>query len=157
MLIPELRRKPAQILIPPVVGLGTFDHVCFGSPTWWLSTNIHVRSFPRSPEAAALPNGKPFSAFVVCRRYWHHNLETVRKMGTKLGGRWIDGTHFSFQGGRVRSLLSLVSYLGTGEDRPRKFGVKIPPSGIRPNQLEDARTFANGLADQVLAGKPTQR
>jgi hypothetical protein len=156
MLIPELRRRPAEISIPPVVGKGTYDLVCFGSPTWWLSTNIPIRSFLQSPDAAALLKGKQFTAFVVCRRYWHHNLETVRKLGTKLGGRWIDGTHFSFEGGQVRSLLSLVSYLGTGEDRPRKFGIKIPPSNLRPHHLDEARTFANGLADRLLGSNAPQ-
>jgi len=29
---------------------------------------------------------KPFAAAVCCRRYWRHNLKTVRRLGTKSGG-----------------------------------------------------------------------
>ena len=48
--------------------------------------------------------GKPFAAAAVCcRRYWKHNLETVRRLGTERGGVFADGIHFRYQGGQVRS------------------------------------------------------
>jgi hypothetical protein len=60
----------------------------------------------------------------VCRRYWKHNLKTVRRPGTKRGGEYLDGVHFRYQGGQVRSSLSLISYLGSGEYRTRYLGVR---------------------------------
>jgi hypothetical protein len=42
------------------------------------------------------------------------------------GGVFADGIHIRYQGGQVRSLLSLLSYLGSGEYRERYLGVKIP-------------------------------
>ena len=51
----------------------------------------------------------------------------------------------------MRSLLSLISYLGSGEYRDRYLGVKIPPTNIH-GHLESARTFARGLADEL--GQP---
>jgi hypothetical protein len=86
---------------------------------------------------------------VVCRRYWSINLRSVRKLGTKRGGEYVDGTHFSYAGGQIRSLLSLFSYFGKGENRERYLGVKIPPSNLKPDYLEQAQAFANDLAERL--------
>lgn len=91
----------------------------FSSPTWWLSTDVPVRSFLESDTASRVLKGKPFAAAVCCRRYWKHNLKTVRRLGTKRGGVYADGIHFRYQGRQVRSLLSLLSYLGSGKYRER--------------------------------------
>jgi hypothetical protein len=57
----------------------------------------------------------------------------------------------------VRSLLSLLSYLGSGTYRERYPGVKIPPTGIQDYHLETARKFADELASRVAgAGVPHQ-
>ena len=129
-----------------------YDLVCIGSPTWWLSTDVPIRSFLESDTARQVLTGTPFTAAVCCRRYWRHNLKTVRRLGTKSGGIFADGIHFRYQGGQLRSLLSLLSYLGSGEYRDRYLGVKIPPTNLQNYHLDAARTFADGLADQLLAG-----
>ena len=46
----------------------------------------------------------------------------------------------------MRSLLSLISYLGSGEYRERYVGMKIPPTNLRDSHLEQARSFAERLA-----------
>jgi hypothetical protein len=149
MLLPELRRTTAEIRFPDEVLKDEYDLICIGSPTWWLSTSVPVRSFLQSDAAHQLLNGKRFTAFVACRRYWRHNLDTVKKLGARQGGKYSDGIHFSYQGGQVRSLLSLISYLGTGEYRERYLGIKIPPTNLQPYHLEEAVKFANGLADTL--------
>ena len=50
----------------------------------------------------------------------------------------------------MRSLLSLISYLGSGEYRERYLGVKIPPTNLQDYHLDDARAFAGRLADVLL-------
>jgi hypothetical protein len=152
MIPAESRRRPAQIVIPDIVAEREYDLVCIGSPTWWLSTDVPVRSFLESPTASRVLNGKPFAAVVCCRRYWKHNLKTVRRLGTERGGVFAGGIHFRYQGGQVRSLLSLLSYLGSGEYRERYLGVKIPPTNLRDYHLAEARKFADGLADRLLSG-----
>ena len=152
MLVPETRHATTKIRIPDQVGAGDYDLVVIGSPTWWLSTSVPIRSFLVSDEAGRVLKGKRFTGFVACRRYWKHNLNTVKAMGTKLGGEYVEGAHYAYQGGQVRSLLSLVSYLGSGEYRPRFLGVKIPPTNLVPQQLDEARSFAAGLADTL--GQP---
>jgi hypothetical protein len=157
MIPAELRRRPAQIHIPDVVTERDYDLVCIGSPTWWLSTDVPVRSFLESDTARQVLDGKPFAAAVCCRRYWRHNLKTVRKLGIKSGGVFLDGIHFRYQGGQVRSLLSLISYLGSGEYRDRYLGIKIPPTNLQDYHLDAARKFADGLADRLMAGSAEAR
>ena len=102
MIPAELRRATGEIRIPEEAISREYDLVCVGSPTWWLSTSVPIRSFLESEAAGRLLDRQHFAAFVVCRRYWRHNLKTVKKLGTKRGGRFLDAAHFSYQGGQVR-------------------------------------------------------
>jgi menaquinone-dependent protoporphyrinogen IX oxidase len=150
MIPPELFRTTGKIRIPDVVAEREYDLVCIASPTWWLSTDVPIRSFLESEIAGRVLKGKPFAVAVVCRRYWRHNLKTVRRLATNHGGVFVDGIRFRYEGGQVRSLLSLISYLGSGKYRQRYLGVKIPPTNIQTYHLEAARKFANGLADRLF-------
>jgi hypothetical protein len=49
-------------------------------------------------------------------------------------------------------MLSLTSYLGSGQYRDRYLGVRIPSTNIQPQQLEQAREFAAEVADQIFGG-----
>jgi hypothetical protein len=113
-----------------------------------------IRSYLKSDAAATLLDGRSFAAFVVCRRYWKNNLETVQKLAESHGATCIDVTHFTYLGGQVRSLLSLISYLGTGEYRERYLGIKIPPTNLQPDGDDAARVFANGVIDRLASHQP---
>src|SRR3954470_24221161 len=149
MLPAQLRGATGEIRLPDEATHGDYDLVCIGSPTWWLKTSVPIRSFLKSDAAERLLKGKRFAAYVVCRRYWSINLKTVRKLGTEQGGDYLDGIHFSFAGGQVRSLLSLLSYFGKGENRERYLGVRIPPTNLTPDYPEQARAFAAEPAARV--------
>src|SRR3954466_6259711 len=151
MLPAQLRGATGEIRVPDEAREGGYDLVCIGSPTWWLKTSVPIRSFLKSAEAGPLLSGKRFTAFVVCRRYWSINLKAVKKLGTRRGGEYVEGIHFSFAGGQVRSLISLLSYFGKGEARDRHLGVKTPPTNLKPDYSEQARAFAAGLADGMTA------
>jgi flavodoxin len=154
LLWPQLRRKTGQIAIPEAAKQGDYDLVCFGSPTWFFTTAMPLRSYLKSEEARAVLAGKPFAAYVVCRRYWSINLKEVRKLGTRQGGKWGDGIRFAYEGGQIRSLLSLLSYFGKGEMRERSLGIKIPPTNLKPDFGVEANAFANKLADSLGASAP---
>ena len=109
LLWPQLRRKTGQIRIPDEAKGSDYDLVCFGSPTWFFTTAMPLRSYLKSDEARTVLAGKPFAAYVVCRRYWSINLKEVRKRGTAKGGKYVDGIRFTYEGGQIRSLLSLLS------------------------------------------------
>ena len=154
MLPAQLRSATGEIQVPDEAQRGDYDLICIGSPTWWLKTSVPIRSFLKSDAAGRLLNGKRFAAFVVCRRYWSINLKTVKKLGTRQGGEWVNGIHFSFAGGQVRSLLSLLSYFGKGENRERYLGIKIPPTNLKSDYHESAQAFANELADGLGGDGP---
>jgi len=148
---PQLRRKTGQILIPDEARAGDYDLVCVGSATWFFTTNMPLRSYLKSDEARTVFAGKPFAAYVVCRRYWSVNLKEVKKLGAALGGRYLDGIRFTYEGRQVRSLLSLISYFGTGEMRERSLGIKIPPTNLKPGFETQASEFAHELAEALGA------
>ena len=150
----QTRQATGEIRTPDEVRIRDYDLICIGSPTWWRATSMPLRSFLKSEEAKTLLSGKPFAVFVVCRRYWQENLETVRKLGVLQGGRYVGGIHFGYPGGQLRSMLSLTSYLGSGEYRDRYMGVPIPTTNIQPEQIEQTRIFAAELADQLFGDRP---
>lgn len=155
LLVPQLRQKTGQIKIPEAAQHGDYDLICFGSPTWWFRTAMPLRSYLTSAEAGRILAGKPFAAYVVCRRYWSINLKEVKRRGIARGGRYLDGTRFTYEGGQVRSLLALLSYLGKGEMRERSLGIKIPPTNLKPDFGAQAQEFANKLADSLEAAAVT--
>jgi menaquinone-dependent protoporphyrinogen IX oxidase len=150
MMPAQVRGATGEIQIPEEARDGDYDLVVIGSPTWWIKTSVPIRSYLKSDAAGRILNKTRFTTFVVCRRYWGFNLRGVKKLGTERGGEYVDGIHFSFAGGQVRSLLSLISYFGKGENRERYLGVKIPPTNLQPDYAEEARTFASGLADRLV-------
>ena len=87
-----------QIRIPDEAQEGDYDLICFGSPTWFFTTNMPLRSYLKSDEAGKVLAGKRFAAYVVCRRYWSINLKEVKKLGTAAGGAFADGTRFHLRG-----------------------------------------------------------
>jgi hypothetical protein len=149
MLPAQLRRATGSFRMSEDLASEDYDMICIGSPTWWLTTCMPVRSFMKSDAARKLLRGKPFAAFAVCRRYWRNNLYTVRDLGVQQGGRFVKGTHFAHAGGQIRSLLSLISFLGKGEDRPHYLGVSIPSAGLKPDYRTEARSFADELVDHL--------
>ena len=155
LLWPQLRRRTGQIRIPELTQAGAYDAVIFGSPTWFFTTAMPLRSYLKSEDARTVLAGKPFAAYVVCRRYWSVNLHEVQKLGTAQGGRYLDGTHFTYEGGQIRSLLSLLSYFGKGEMRERYLGIEIPPTNLKPDFGDQAKAFANQLADTLDGTRTT--
>ncbi len=148
-------RTTGQIAIPEAATRNDYDLICVGSATWFFTTNMPLRSYLVSEAAKQVFDGKPFAAYVVCRRYWSINLKEAKKLATAQGGRFVDAIHFQYEGGQIRSLLSLLSYFGKGEMRDRALGVRIPPTNLKPDFEGQAREFANRLADGLLgSSKP---
>jgi menaquinone-dependent protoporphyrinogen IX oxidase len=147
----QKRGETGEISIPDEARNGDYDLICIGSPTWWQTVSMPMRSFLKSDEARKLLSGKPFVVFVVCRQYWRENFEAVRALAEEQGGRYVDEIHFTYPGDSLRSMLSLTSYLGSGEYRQKYLGLRIPPTNVQPEQLEQTRKFATGLADRLFA------
>jgi hypothetical protein len=149
MLLPQLCHATGQIHVPDTVREGDYDLVCIGSPTWWLNPCMPIRSFMESDLAGTVLAGKRFAAIVVCHRYWKGNLATVRALGIKKGGKFVDGIHFVAAGGPIGSMLALMSYFKTGVIKDRYLGIKIPPANLQPSYVGESQAFAGELADSL--------
>lgn len=146
----QKRGETGEIRTPDTVRDNDYDLICIGSPTWWETVSLPMRSFLKSDEAQKVLQDKQFAVFVVCRQYWQENLMAVRELAEQQGGRYVDEIHFTYPGDSVRSLLSLTSYLGSGEYREKYLGVRIPSTNVQPEQLGETREFAGTLADRLF-------
>jgi hypothetical protein len=146
MLPGQFRRKTGEIQIPDEAQSGEYDLVVLGGPTWWLTANMPMRSYLKTDGAKAVLNGKP-SRVLRFTPLLARNVSTMQKMGEAAGGQWLDETHFLAEGNQVRSMMSWLSYMRSGEMKERWFGVKIPPTNLKPDFEEQARDFANRLLD----------
>ena len=151
----QLRHKTGEIRIPPEAQGGDYDLVLLASPTWWFQTSMPMRSYLESPSAKAVLEGKPFACASISRRYYGTNLRQQKKLGEKSGGRFVDKVHFVAAGGQVKSMLSWLGYVKHGEPQPRVFGLKMPPPNLKPDFDEQARSFVDGVVDEVLAKPAT--
>ena len=146
ILIAQRRRRVGEIRVPDEATRSDYDLVVIGSPTWWLTTNMPIRSYLQSEAGRAVLSGRPFAAFSVSRRYWKGNMRDVRELGEANGGRWLGETHFTADGGQVRSMLSWLSCMKRGEARDRILGVKMPRPNLKPDFEQQARSFIERVA-----------
>ena len=146
----QLRHKTGEIRIPPEAQSGEYDLVLLASPTWWFQTSMPIRSYLESPAAQTILHDTPFACASISRRYYSINLGQQKKLGEKAGGRFIDKTHFVSAGGQVKSMLAWLGYMKHGEPLERVFGLKMYPPNLKPDYEEQARTFVDGVVDEVF-------
>jgi flavodoxin len=150
ILFAQRSKRTGPIGIPAEAAGGDYDLVLIGSPTWWLTTNMPIRSYLKSPEAKKVMDGKPFAAASVSRRYWKGNIKDVRELGEANGGRWVDQTHFLAEGGQVKTMMSWLAFYKYGEARERSFGLKMPPPNLQSNYPDQARDFIDTVHERVF-------
>ncbi|NMD58157.1 flavodoxin family protein [Tsukamurella conjunctivitidis] len=149
-LVPaQARGAVGEVRVPPQVNDGPYDLICIGSPTWWDRASIPVRSFLRSDDARRLLAGRRFAVFVACRDRWRGNHDEVRDLAQWQGGRYAGEVHATYPGDQLTSMLSLTSFLGSGEQREKYLGVAIPPTNVQPAHLEAARGLAARIAEDA--------
>jgi flavodoxin len=150
MLPAQRRRKTGDIIIPPEAQHQGYDLVILGSPTWWLTTCMPVRSYLQSPAAKSVLNGKPFAAVSVSRRYYKGNLGDIKQLGEQVGGTWAGGTHFVSDGNQVMSMVSWLVFMRKNEPRSRYLGLSLTRPNLKADYAEQAKRYADKLADQVF-------
>jgi hypothetical protein len=147
MLSPQLGHATGQISVPDIVQEGDYDLVCIASPTWWFNPCMPIRSFMESDLAGTVLAGRRFAIVVVCHRYWKSNLATLKALGIKQGGKFVNAIHFIAAGGPVGSMLALMGFLGSGKVQEHYLGMKLPPPNLQPSFAGEAHAFADELAD----------
>ena len=154
MLPAQVRRKTGEIEIPAAAASGDYDLVVIGSPTWWLTTCMPVRSYMHDPAAEKVLSGKPFAVFTTSRRYYKNNIKTVRELGEKFGGRCVGDIHFVSDGNQVMSMWSWLVFMRHNIEKRRWFGVPLPKPNLSEGFDGQAVDFINEVADKALA-QPT--
>lgn len=149
ILVAQRMRRTGEIRIPQEAQTGEYDLVVIGSPTWWLTTNMPIRSYLQSAAAKNVLSGKPFAAFSVSRRYWKGNIKDVRKLGEGNGGKFLGETHFTAAGGQITSMLSWLAYMKRGEPRERILGVRMPAPNLKLDFDQQARSFIERVIDRA--------
>jgi flavodoxin len=155
MLPSQARKKTGSIRVPTAANSNEFDFIIVGSPTWWLTTCMPVRSYLHDPAAKTALNGKPFSAFSVSRRYWKGNMHTIETLGEKNGGKWEGETHFVAYGNQVMSMWSWLAFMRNhSKVKDRSLGKKLPPPNLKSGYEKQAISFVDDIADRVLKLSP---
>lgn len=151
MLPAQTRKKTGGITIPSEAQVGGYDLVVIGSPTWWITTCMPVRSYLHDPAAKRVLDGTHFAAYSTSRRYYRYNLRTIEKAGVANGGTFIDSTHFVADGNQVMSMWSWLAFMRHNEVRPRSLGAKLPRPNLRVGYEQQATAFIDGVSDLALA------
>ena len=150
MLPAQLRRRTGTIQIPPEAASGDYDLVVIGSPTWWLTTCMPVRSYLHDRASVRVLAGKPFAVFTTSRRYYKGNIKTIRGLAEDHGGKFIDDTHFVADGNQVMSMWSWLAFMRHNEPRERSLGVKLPKPNLKADYAAQAEDFITSVAKQAL-------
>jgi flavodoxin len=151
MLPAQVRKKTGDIKIPPAASEGHYDLVVIGSPTWWLTTCMPMRSYMHDPASGRVLAGTPFAVFSTSRRYYRGNLKTIRKLGEQGGGKFVADTHFVADGNQVMSMWSWLVFMRHNVEKRRWFGVALPKPNLQTDYEKQATEFISGVADQTLS------
>ena len=141
------RRRPAKIVIPDAVTEREYDLVCIGSPTWWLSTDVPVRSFLESDTARPDPEGEAFRR----RRLLPPVLETQPQDGPQARhqARWcVRRRHPLPLPGRPGALAAVPAELPRVGQVPRAIPRGQDPADQPPRPPPGGSTEIRGRARQ---------
>ncbi len=151
MLPAQVRRKTGEISIPPEAQEGDYDLIVIGSPTWWLTTCVPIRSYLQDPGGQAHPRGqalrRPTRPLAVTTRA---TSRRSRAAGEASGGTFIDATHFVADGNQVMSMWSWLAFMRHDKARERSFGIRMPRPNLKADYDQQAVSFISGVADRVL-------
>ncbi len=157
MLPAQARKKTGTITIPSEASQGDYDLVVIGSPTWWLTTCMPVRTYMHDPTSKAVLGDTPFAVFSTSRRYYKGNLKTIRNLGEKSGGKFADATHFVADGNQVTSMWSWLAFMRHDKVQERSLGFHLPRPNLQLGYEAHAKEFIDGVADKVLVtAKPSE-
>src|SRR5262245_12180193 len=91
MLPSQLRRKTGTIRIPREADSGDYDLVVIGSPTWWLTTCMPMRSYLHDRASVHTLAGTPFAVLTTSRRYDKGSNQPIAELAEGHGRAHSDG------------------------------------------------------------------
>ncbi len=130
-----------------------YDLIILGYTVWYMAPSIPIAAFMNSPEAKRIFKGKPVVTLVACRDMWVLAQEKIKEMLTNVDARLIDHIALTDQGGSVKSLITLPTYMLTGN---KKYFSFLPKAGINEDEIEACNRFGSRLNLELKKDKEKQ-
>ena len=115
-----------------------YDLIILGYTVWYMAPSIPITAFMQSEQAKKVFKNTPVVTLVACRDMWVLAQEKVKSMIKSVDGRHIDHIALTDQGGSVLSLITLPTYMLTGEKNYFSF---LPKAGIKQEEIDSCSRF----------------
>ncbi|MCH2221415.1 MAG: hypothetical protein MK097_14005, partial [Dechloromonas sp.] len=123
-----------------------FDLIILCYQVWYLSPALPMTAFLHSDAGKSLIRNKPVVTLVACRNMWLSAQETMRQLIAEAGGKLCDHIAFTDRGHPLATFITTPRWVLTGK-RDRFLG--MPPAGVAPEEIKEARRFGRALADAL--------
>jgi len=115
-----------------------YDLIILGYTVWYMAPAIPITAFLQSEQAKKIFKNKPVVTVVACRDMWITAQEKVKQKLNELEAKHIDHVSFVDQSGSVLSLITLPTYMLTGD---KKYFSFLPSAGISDEDINSADRF----------------
>ena len=130
-----------------------YDLIILGYTVWYMAPSIPITAFMKSAQAKKVFKDKPVVTLVACRDMWVLAQEKIKEMLKNVGARHIDHVALTDQGGEVLSLITLPTYMLTGN---KNFFTSLPPAGIKEEEISACKRFGVRLNEALKQDKEKQ-
>jgi len=120
----------------------SYDLIILGYTVWYMAPSIPITAFLNSQQAKGLFKDKPVVTVIACRDMWVLAQEKMKDMLQKLDARLLDNVALTDQGGEVLSLITLPTYMLTGD---KKYFSFLPSAGIKEEDIKKCDRFGERL------------
>ncbi len=130
-----------------------YDLIILGYTVWYMSPSIPITAFMKSAQAKKILKDKPVVTVVACRDMWVLAQEKIKEMLQSVGARHIDHVALTDQGGEVLSLITLPTYMLTGDKNYFSF---LPQAGIKEEEIVACQRFGERLNEALKQDREKQ-
>lgn len=127
-----------------------YDLIILGYTVWYMAPSIPITAFMHSNQAKEIFKDKPVVTLVACRDMWVLAQEKLKDMLKDVGGKHIDHVALVDQSGSVLSLITLPTYMLTGN---KKFFSSLPSAGIAESEIVASSRFGKRLNESLKEDK----
>ena len=127
-----------------------YDLIILGYTVWYMAPSIPMTSFLQSQQAKKLFKDKPVVTVIACRDMWVLAQEKMKEMLKNLDARLLDNVALTDQSGAVLSLITLPTYMLTGE---KKYFSFLPSAGIKQEDIDGCERFGSRLKEALREDK----
>ena len=123
-----------------------YDLIILGYTVWYMAPSIPITAFMQSKQAQKIFKDKPVVTLVACRDMWILAQEKIQDMLKSLGAKHKDHVALTVQGGSVKSLITLPTYMLTGD---KNYFSSLPPAGLLQDDIKACSRFGKRLNEKL--------